>query len=141
MDAQIANLSPNEYQTLALLTEHTPDFVRLTSKEGVPYSAEHNMMVARSIHACLGLMSEVGEIADALKKHIIYDRELDQINLMEESGDTSWYQALLLSAVKKGMQEAMDKNIAKLKKRFGDKFDYDAATKRDLVAERKILEQ
>lgn len=135
------NLTPSEYQTLALLTEHTPDFVRLTNRDGVPYSAEHNMMVARAIHACLGLMSEVGEIADALKKHIIYGRALDEINLVEESGDVSWYQALLLSAVKRGMQEALDKNIAKLKQRFGDKFDYDAVVNRDLDAERKILEQ
>jgi NTP pyrophosphatase (non-canonical NTP hydrolase) len=86
-------------------------------------------------------MSEVGEVADALKKHIIYDRELDLINVMEESGDISWYQALLLSAVKKGMQESMEKNIEKLKKRFGGKFDYDAVIKRDLVAERAILEK
>jgi len=135
------NLTPTEYQTLALLTEHTPDFVRLTNRDGVPYSAEHNMMVARAIHGCLGLMSEVGEVADALKKHIIYDRALDEINIMEESGDISWYQALILSAVKKGMQEALDKNIAKLKQRFGDKFDYDAVINRDLAAERRILEE
>lgn len=135
------NLTPTEYQTLALLTEHTPDFVRLTNRDGVPYSAEHNMMVARAIHGCLGLMSEVGEVADALKKHIIYDRALDEINIMEESGDISWYQALMLSAVKKGMQEALDKNIAKLKQRFGDKFDYDAVINRDLAAERRILEE
>ena len=135
------NLTPTEYQTLALLTEHTPDFVRLTNRDGVPYSAEHNMMVARAIHGCLGLMSEVGEVADALKKHIIYDRALDEINMMEESGDISWYQALMLSAVKKGMQEALDKNIAKLKQRFGDKFDYDAVINRDLAAERRILEE
>ena len=135
------NLTPTEYQTLALLTEHTPDFVRLTNRDGVPYSAEHNMMVARAIHGCLGLMSEVGEVADELKKHIIYDRALDEINIMEESGDISWYQALILSAVKKGMQEALDKNIAKLKQRFGDKFDYDAVINRDLAAERRILEE
>ncbi len=135
-------MTANEYQVLALVTEHTPDFVRLKNKEGVPYSDEHNMLVARSLHALLGLMSESGEIADALKKHIIYDRELDLINLMEESGDISWYQALLLSAVKKTMEEAMEKNIAKLKLRFGeDKFTYDAATKRDLAAERRVLER
>jgi NTP pyrophosphatase (non-canonical NTP hydrolase) len=134
-------MTANEYQVLALVTEHTPDFVRLKNKEGVPYSDEHNMIVARTLHALLGLMSETGEVADALKKHIIYDRELDLINLMEESGDVSWYQALLLSAVKKSMQESMEKNIEKLKKRFGDKFSYDAATKRDLPAERAILEK
>lgn len=128
-------ITANEYQVLALVTEFTPDFVRLEGK-----SPEHNMLVARAIHACLGLMSETGEIADALKKHIIYGKELDLINMMEESGDVSWYQALLLTAVKKTMEESMEKNIAKLKLRFGDKFTTDAATKRDLAAERRILE-
>lgn len=128
-------MTPNEYQTLALITEFTPDFVRLEGR-----SQEHNMMVARALHACLGLMSETGEIADALKKHIVYGKELDLINLMEEGGDQSWYVALLLSAVKKGFEEAMEKNIAKLKLRFGDKFTTAAATVRDLDAERKVLE-
>lgn len=128
-------MHPNEYQTLALLTEFTPDFVRLEGKD-----PEHNMMVARAIHATLGLASEVGEIADALKKHIVYGKELDLINLMEEGGDQAWYIALLLSAVKKGFEEALEKNIAKLKLRFGDKFTTAAATTRDLDAERKILE-
>ena len=86
-------------------------------------------------------MSETGEIADALKKHIIYGRELDLINLMEEAGDQQWYVALLLHAVKKTMEESMEKNIAKLKLRFGDKFTRDAATKRDLAAERRVLEE
>lgn len=134
------SITPNEYQTLALITEFTPDFVRLKDKDGVDRSPEHNMLVARAIHACLGLMSETGEIADALKKHIIYSKELDLINLMEESGDVSWYQALLLTAVKRTMEESMEKNIAKLKLRFGDKFTTDAATKRDLAAERRVLE-
>lgn len=133
-------MTPAEYQSLALLTEFTPDFVRLKDKDGNDRSPEHNMTVARALHACLGLMSETGEIADALKKHIIYSQELDLINLMEEGGDQSWYVVLLLSAVKKSFEEALEKNIAKLKARFGDKFSTDAATKRDLDAERKILE-
>jgi NTP pyrophosphatase (non-canonical NTP hydrolase) len=130
------SITPNEYQTLALITEFTPDFVRLEGK-----TPEHNMTVARAIHACLGLMSETGEIADALKKHIIYGRELDLVNMMEESGDVSWYQALLLTAVKHTMVEAMEKNIAKLKLRFPNAvFTTDAANNRDLAAERRILE-
>lgn len=128
-------MTANEYQALALVTEFTPDFVRLEGR-----SPEHNMLVARAIHACLGLMSETGEIADALKKHIIYGKELDVINLMEESGDLSWYQALLLTAVKKTMEESMQKNIDKLRARFGDKFTQAAALTRDLDKERKALE-
>ena len=128
---------PNTYQSLALITEHTPDFVRI---EGM--SQEHNMMVARLIHATLGLASEVGELADMLKKHIIYKRELDKINVLEESGDLSWYQALGLSAVKMTMEDALEKNIAKLKLRYPDnEFTLEAATKRDLAAERKVLEE
>jgi len=137
----MSSMQANEYQTLALITEFTPDFVRLKDKDGNDYSPEHNMMVARAIHACLGLASEVGEIADALKKHIIYSKELDLINVMEESGDISWYQALLLTAVKKTMQESLEKNILKLKKRFGDKFSTDAVNNRDLEGERAILEK
>lgn len=128
-------MDANEYQALALITEFTPDFVRLEGKD-----LEHNRMVARAIHACLGLMSEVGEIADALKKHIIYGKELDLINMMEESGDFKWYDALLLTAIKRTMQESMEKNIAKLRARFGDKFSAAAALTRDLDAERRILE-
>lgn len=134
-------MTPNEYQALALVTEFTPDFVRLKDKDGNDRSPEHNYMVAQALHATLGLMSEAGEIADALKKHIIYSKDLDIINVMEESGDLSWYQALILHAVKKSMEESMEKNIAKLKLRFGDKFTTDAATKRDLAAERRALEQ
>lgn len=133
-------MTPNEYQALALVTEYTPDFVRLKDADGNDRSPEHNMMVARALHACLGLMSEAGEIADALKKHIIYSKELDLINLMEEGGDQTWYVALLLSAIKKTMAEAYEKNIAKLKARFGDKFDAASALNRDSAKERAILE-
>jgi len=129
-------MQANEYQIVALLTEHTPDFVRLEGMDD-----EHNMMVARLIHACLGMMSEVGEIADCLKKHIVYKKGLDAINLLEESGDVSWYQMLLLTAIKKTAEEVFEKNIAKLQLRYPDnKFTLEAATKRDLAAERKVLE-
>ncbi len=128
-------MTPNEYQALAAVTEFTPDFVRLEGQ-----SPEHNRMIARLLHAVLGLMSEAGEIADALKKHIIYGKALDEVNVLEESGDLSWYQALLLRAVKRGMEESMEKNIAKLKARYGDKFTAHAALNRNLEAERAALE-
>jgi NTP pyrophosphatase (non-canonical NTP hydrolase) len=125
----------NEYQALAAVTEFTPDFVRL---EGA--TPEHNMMVARLLHAFLGLASETGELADALKKHIIYGQAIDEINLFEETGDLEWYAALLLRAIKRTMEECMERNIAKLKARYGDKFTAHAALNRDLAKERLALE-
>ena len=125
----------NEYQQQANVTEWTPDFVRLDGA-----TPEHNRMVAQLIHAFLGLASEVGEVADALKKHIIYGKALDEVNILEEGGDLEWYVALMLTAVKKTMEECMQKNIDKLRARYGDKFTQAAALTRDLDKERKALE-
>lgn len=127
-------MDADQYQRDALRTENTPDFVRLGRDH------DHDVVVARLIHATLGMASEVGELADALKKHIIYGHTLDEINILEESSDLSWYVALGLAAIKHTMSEALERNIAKLKVRFGDKFDAHKALNRDLDAERKALE-
>jgi NTP pyrophosphatase (non-canonical NTP hydrolase) len=135
-------MNSEEYQRLALVTEYTPDFVRLVDREtGEPMSDEHNWMVARLIHATLGLASEVGELADMLKKHIIYGKALDEINVLEESGDQCWYVVLALTATKHHFEDALERNIAKLRARYGDKFTEAKALNRDLNAERKILEE
>lgn len=132
----MATMQANDYQLVALITESTPNFVVLEGQ-----TPEHNQMVARLIHASLGMMSEVGEIADALKKHLIYRREIDVINLLEESGDVFWYQALFLTAVKQTFEDAFERNIKKLALRYPDgKFTIEAATKRDLAKERLALE-
>lgn len=128
-------MTPAEYQALCLVTEFTPDFVRLDGA-----TPEHNMMIARSLHALMGIMSEAGEIADMLKKHIIYGAALDELNLVEESGDSTWYHSLLLDALKVSIERSFELNINKLKTRYGAKFTAHAALNRDLDAERKALE-
>ena len=43
-------------------------------------------------HMLLGVISEIGEIADAYKKSVAYGKPLDRVNLLEEAcGDVSWY--------------------------------------------------
>lgn len=128
-------MDATQYQIEALRTEHTPAFVRLEGE-----TDEHNMMLSRMLHAVLGMASEVGEIADALKKHIIYRRALDMTNMIEEPGDLMWYEVLFLDAARRTIPEAMERNIAKLRARFGDKFSEAAAVSRDLRAERAALE-
>lgn len=127
-------MDANKYQADALRTENTPNFVQLGK------GPDHDATIARLIHATLGMASEVGELADALKKHIIYGQALDEINVLEEIGDLNWYTALGLAAVKRTMNDALERNVAKLKARFGDKFDSGKALNRDLEAERKALE-
>lgn len=94
----------------------------------------------RLLHASIGLQTESGEIADALKRHIFYGKELDKVNIVEEAGDLLWYVSVALSSVGSSFDEAMEKNIAKLKARYGDKFSEEAAVERDLGKERSVLE-
>lgn len=42
-------------------------------------------------HMSLGFCGEMGEMLDATKKHIIYGKPLDTVNIIEEIGDVTWY--------------------------------------------------
>lgn len=95
---------------------------------------------AALLHYALGIVTEAGEIADALKKSLIYGKPLDRVNLIEEIGDLQWYQARMLDALGSSFEEARDRNIAKLRKRYPDGFTEEDALVRDLEAERAELE-
>lgn len=169
-------------------------------------------------HMCLGIVGEMGELVDAIKKAYVYGKGIDQTNIVEEVGDVSWYTAglvqcfpaladwldsdelkqsinyekleiarenitrtILLNAMSAAnlaadlmmfadddnlqdanaeqvakalgtalfatavllevdLSQAFEVNIAKLAKRYGDKYSDYAATNRDLDAERAVLE-
>ena len=86
--------------------------------------------IAKLLHAHLGLSSEVGEIGDALKKHIAYGKPLDTENLIEEVGDVMWYIACLVSALGADFESILTQNIDKLKKRYPEGFTEKHATMR-----------
>jgi hypothetical protein len=48
----------------------------------------------RIMHANIGILTEVGEILDSVKKSIFYGKEYDFVNLQEEVGDIMWYLAI-----------------------------------------------
>lgn len=127
-------MDANKYQVDALRTELTPDFVRLGMGQA------HDTMVARMLHAVLGIVDEAGEMAKILKKHLIYKTAIDEVNAFEESGDSQWYHALWLDAIRRSFGEAMERNLAKLAVRHGEKFSAEGAVNRDLEAERRALE-
>lgn len=94
----------------------------------------------RLLHAGIGLATEAGEFLDALKKHIYYGKDLDKVNLREEMGDLFWYCAIIADQMGVDFTEVMERNITKLKARYGDKFTEEKANTRDLQTERTILE-
>jgi len=112
-------MSPNEYQAAAQRT-YPESYKNLTSLDGVNHL----------IHAHLGMSSETGEVADALKKHLVYGQPLDSTNIVEECGDKLWYIALALSACDCTLEECMEANINKLKIRYPEKFTEQCAISR-----------
>jgi NTP pyrophosphatase (non-canonical NTP hydrolase) len=77
---------------------------------------------------------------DLLKKKIYYGKEIDKETMIELS--IKMYSLILHYAQSNGsnFSEILDKNIAKLKARYGDKFTSERAINRDLEVERNILE-
>lgn len=94
----------------------------------------------RLLHAGIGLSTESGEFLDALKKHIFYGKELDRVNLAEELGDLFWYMAIVDDELGIEFESVMERNIQKLKARYGEKFSEEKAENRDLESERSILD-
>jgi NTP pyrophosphatase (non-canonical NTP hydrolase) len=94
----------------------------------------------RLLHAISGIMTESGELMDAFKRNIIYGKNLDRVNLIEELGDLTWYIALALDEIDSSFAEVFEANIAKLKKRYKTgKFNETEAINRNLEAEREAL--
>lgn len=102
---------------------------------------EDKQRMVRLLHALMGIQSEVSEIAAPLIEALHNNEPLDTTMLMEEGGDVLWYVSLLLDALGFKMQDTMERNIAKLAKRYPDRaFSSQHALNRDLDAERNELE-
>ena len=114
----------NEYQKLALRTAHRQD------------RREDDLL-----HGAAGVVTEGGELMDIFKRHRFYGKPLDWVHVKEEAGDVLWYLALVCEAAGVSLEDTARANIEKLRVRYPDKFDAQAALKRDLDAERKTLEK
>jgi len=82
------------------------------------------------LHATLGIAGESGEIVDAVKKHVIYNKPLDIVNMREEIGDIMWYIALACRTLDFNLGEILDENIIKLAKRYPEKYSDEHASLR-----------
>lgn len=132
----IAPLDADTYAKLADRTNlHGPDgYMKVQERMADP-------QFARLMHAAMGMVTESAEFMDALKKHAIYGKPIDEVNLKEELGDKLWYVALAVNTLNTTFGLIMEQNIRKLKKRFPDNFTEEAALTRNLEAERAELER
>lgn len=106
-------MTGNEYQKLAMRT------------------ASIDSMENPHLNAVLGLNGEAGEIADMYKKAIFQGHEIDSIAILKELGDIMWYVALMCEAEGVTIEEIMEMNIEKLRKRYPDGFEVERSVNRN----------
>lgn len=92
-------------------------------------------------HGIIGVITEVGELAEILMALLDMETVPDQTNVREEIGDALWYLSRLVKYAETTFPAEMRRNIAKLHQRHGTGgFNKDADITRDLAAEHEVLE-
>jgi hypothetical protein len=81
-------------------------------------------------HMATGICTEAGELLDAVKKHVIYDKPLDTDNVVEESGDLEFYMEGLRQDMQTLRDAILSHNTNKLRTRYGQKYSNEAAIAR-----------
>ena len=104
----------NEYQALAMTTLNP----ELSKKDVL-------------INGVMGLCGESGEAIDIVKKHLHQGHELDKEKLAKELGDIAWYLAETAWALDIPLEEILQGNIDKLKKRFPEGFSTERSIARE----------
>ena len=108
----------NEYQELAMKTVNP----KLNKDEIL-------------INSVMGLCGESGEAIDVVKKWFAHGHELDRDHLKKELGDIAWYLAEAATALDLTLEEILEANIDKLRKRYPKGFE----TKRSVEREKNDI--
>ena len=98
-------MTVNEYQKLAMTTLNP----ELSKKDVL-------------INGVMGLCGESGEVIDIVKKWLAQGHELDKEKLAKELGDVAWYLAETAYALDIPLEDILQGNIDKLKKRYPEGF-------------------
>ena len=96
----------NEYQKLAMTTLN-------------PALSRKDVL----INSVRGLCGESGEAIDIVKKWLAQGHELDKEHLAKELGDIAWYLAEAATALDLPLDQILQANLDKLKKRYPEGFD------------------
>lgn len=91
------------------------------------------------LHGAIGIITEAGEVAEYLLRWA-EGNPFDRVNVLEESGDVSWYVVRTLRGIGVTREQSDRANIDKLRGRHGEAFDVFRDANRNLTAEHSKLE-
>lgn len=80
------------------------------------------------------------KMLDSLKKKIYYNKNIDMLNFINQTFELFSLLQCYCDVYNTNVDNILEKNINKLKARYGDKFSSEKAINRDLELEKKILE-
>lgn len=109
------------------------DMVNRLKKQGYNIKQELTGNKCDIMHMAIGVAGEAGELLDAIKKHVIYNKALDVDNVIEELGDLEFYMQGLRETLGISRVRTLNENIKKLDKRYnqGTYTDADARNRAD----------
>lgn len=99
------------------MTTHS-EMVRVLTKPGVDILESMSADKAHLMHMVMGVSGEVGELLDAIKKHIAYNKPLDYAHIVEELGDIEYYLEGLRQGLNIQRDFVLEENVKKLSKRY-----------------------
>ncbi len=109
----------------AVTSDESRDFVALSQR--LVALDEKGANIERLMTGAIGLNAEGGEVMEIVKKLVFQGKswnEETEYHLKRELGDCMWYIMQCLIALDSSIEEVVDMNIDKLKKRYpGGEFD------------------
>ena len=109
----------------AVTSDESRDFIALSDR--LVSLDEKGANIERLLTGAVGINSEGGEIMEIVKKLVFQGKKWEDetvFHLKRELGDVMWYVMQCLIALETSLDEVVDMNIDKLKKRYpGGEFE------------------
>ena len=107
------------------------EMVTALAKDGNIIAKEIDGKDAHLMHMAIGISGEAGELLDAIKRKVIYRKDLDMENVLEELGDLEFYLEGIRQGVGVTREQCLEANIEKLGERYkGFKYSDKSAQER-----------
>lgn len=94
------------------------EMVAALSKTGEEILASLTPHKCEAWHHASCVPGEAGELFDAVKKFVIYNKPIDRANVVEELGDLEFYMEGVRAAFDITREETLEANMSKLEKRY-----------------------
>lgn len=103
---------------MSTLYDNHAEMVESLVKPGYSVLMDLTPIDCHNIHMLMGMSGEMGELMDAIKKSIMYQKPLDLAHVIEEMGDIEFYFEGLRQGLGISRSEVLEQNVSKLSKRY-----------------------